>query len=493
MNQFTIGLSDVWLALPLLILFLGSMVPLTVRVLSRNQSVPPFIAVGVGVVVAVLALITIFYQWDNRVGLSFASKLVFDGISSWTSAVVLFTGILVMWLSLGNPATRSHQSSEQVFLILNSALAMMVLAAANDLIIVFIGIELMSLALYVLVGMSNEERLAKEAAFKYFILGSFASAIYLFGVAFVDGIAQTTNFIKLAESAPGLASSQPLFLMGMVGIIVGLGFKVSLFPFHAWTPDVYQGAPTPITAFLATASKLAVFVVLVRIFSTRFLVGVPDLITVLQWLTILTIFLGNFAALRQTNFKRMLAYSSIAHSGYIMTGLIAAGLSSNATFAASGVLFYLLTYTLMNVGAFAVLSLFEKNENTTLLLEDFKGLGRSRPWVAVGLTICLLSLAGIPPMAGFFGKLFLFSAAIEEGLVWLVVWGLLGSVVGVYYYLRPIVLMYMADESLEPVAPGRDWFSRSALGVCAVLTLFLGIFSSPFYGQIQQAIFKALE
>lgn len=477
---FSVSGHELWLISPLIILFLTSLVPITIKVFNGNKEQPAsatFIEVCAGILIA---MGVVYFQWDNVEEFKFFETIVFDGLSSWTNILTLLVGLGTLFLSFRNAATRGEQFSEHVFLVLNAMIGMFVMTWANDLIVIFIGMEIMSLALYVLIGISHEQKLSKEAAFKYFILGSLASAIYLYGTALIFGSTDSTSILRLMEVGPGLMATNRIFLLGFVMMLSGIAFKVALFPFHAWTPDVYQGSPTPITAFMATGVKLSMFAVLMRIVSTQGLFTVGDTIPALQLVAVLTMVMGNFAAIFQNNFKRMLAYSSIAHSGYLMVGIIAICISNKGTAGASGVLFYLAAYSVMNMGAFAVVCLFEARENSALLVDDLKGLSKRNPLLALCLTICLLSLAGIPPTVGFFGKFYLFSSAVKEGLIWLVVWGVINSVVSVYYYLRPVVNMYMYDlENAEQ--PLREFYAKTVLFVSVIFIVVMGLVSSPLY------------
>jgi NADH-quinone oxidoreductase subunit N len=371
---------------------------------------------------------------------------------------------------------------------------MVILIMSNDLIVTFIGIETMSLCLYILIAMSKEQTLAKEAAFKYLILGSFASAVFLYGTALLWGTTGTTYFSGVGGSVPGLIevtnkliSTNRIFVVGMAMVILGFAFKVSLFPFHAWTPDVYQGAPTPITAFMATGVKAATFVAFLRLFHADGFDQSGGLMAALTWIAVLTMFVGNAAAILQDNLKRVLAYSSVAHSGYAMVGLIAAAFGKNFDSAGSGVLFYLFSYAIMTLGSFAVVALYEKNENTALQVSDLRGLGKRHPVLALSLTLLLLSLAGLPPTVGFFGKFYVFSAAIEQDMYWPAFWGVVNSVISVYYYLRPVVMMYMAgDEGAEIVEASK--MTQVTVVVSAVAIVALGFFASPIIQAVRGAL-----
>lgn len=485
-----VGLEDLILISPMLVLFCFSLVPLMFKAFSKNREPNVFfvrVITMLGLVASFLLVSAIHLGAAKQ---AFSGALVFDGISYWSGLLVLAITGVSLFLVFEHVATKGAQLSEQVFLILNSAVGMLIMLWANDLIVTFVGIEIMSLALYVLIALSREEKLAKEASFKYFILGSFASAVMLYGIAFIYGTAGVTYLDQLATVAPKLIAANHLFLVGFFLVTVGFCFKVSIFPFHAWTPDVYQGSPTPVTSFMATAVKLVSFVAFLRLFATKGLMGSEALVDALQWLAVLTMIVGNIAAIQQNNLKRMLAYSGIAHSGYAIVGLITAGLSSSASEGATGLIFYLFVYSIMTLGSFAVVCLFEKHGDTLISVDDLKGMASKHPAIALSLTIILLSLAGLPPTLGFFGKFYLFNAAIGEGLVWLAVWGMINSVISVYYYLRPIVLMYMYEGDGVAVSSGRH-LTNIVVFSSAIIIILVGLYSGPFFSSVQTYVASA--
>ncbi|MEQ1877913.1 MAG: NADH-quinone oxidoreductase subunit N, partial [Bdellovibrionia bacterium] len=424
-------------------------------------------------------------------GAAFSDKIVVDGISAACQPIILFLTAGALFIAYENVNTRGDQFSEHVFLILNAAVGMLVLTWANDLLIVFIGLETLSLALYVLIAMSHEQRLSKEAAFKYFILGGFSTAIFMYGVAFLYGTTGTTSLIEIAQKTPALISTNKLFVIGFILVTVGFCFKVSIFPFHNWTPDVYQGAPTPVTSLMATAVKTAAFVAFLRFFINEGIQHSAMILNLLQWMAVATMLVGNLGAIMQDNLKRMLAYSSVAHSGYAFVALVVTVQGGYVSGSAS-LIFYLLTYAFMNLGAFGVIALFERHEETLVNVEDLKGLGQKRPALAAAFAIFMLSLAGLPPTAGFFGKFYVFSAAVSEGLIWLAVWGVLNSVISVYYYLRPIVVMYMT-EGEAPEATRGDVLSKAAIAISAVLVVAIGIAAQPFFTAIHTSVMNVFE
>jgi NADH-quinone oxidoreductase subunit N len=369
-------------------------------------------------------------------------------------------------------------------LLLFATAGMGVLASAQELLTAFIGLEMSSISSYVLAGYRRDALKSGESAMKYFLLGSFATAFFLYGIALVYGSTGTTMLDKMA--AADLTS--PLLKLGLAMILIGLGFKVAAAPFQVWTPDVYEGAPTPVTALFSSGPKAAAFALLLRIFAT-----VPAATHFWFWafwaLAALTMFAGNLGALVQTNIKRLLAYSSIAHAGYILVAFAAVtsmaqgeGGSANAAPAYAAVLFYLLSYALVKLGAFTIVSQLGGAGEKNLSLDDYAGLSQRQPWVAAALSVYLLSLLGLPVTAGFFGKFYIFKAAVNSHLLWLAVLMAINSVIGAYYYLRVIVVMYMREPSAEAVALGAVPFP---VGVSVVLlvtfvgTILFGVYPNP--------------
>jgi NADH-quinone oxidoreductase subunit N len=467
-------------------LFLISLIPITVKVLRGNVEQAPLATLTQGLL-GIITAIGLTFIFGGAGLTAFSNSLLFDGVSMWMGVIALASAGGALVLMYENPATMGRQFSELTFLTLSSALGMLVLVSAVDLLTVFIGLEMMSLPLYLMIGMSHEDKLSKESAIKYFILGSFASAVFLYGVSFVFGTTGTTNILEFITRAGELIVTSKLYLTGIVLIILGFCFKVSIAPFHAWTPDVYQGAPTPHTAFMATAVKAVSFAAFLRIIATKSLVGSEALLDLLQWLAVITMIVGNTAALLQSNMKRVLAYSSIAHSGYILVGVITAGIADDGSFGASSVIFYMLSYAIMTIGAFAVIHMLEKDENSEVTLDSLAGLAKRRPLLSLCLTVFLLSMAGIPPTVGFFGKFYLFNAAIGEGLLWLAIWGMLSSVIGVYYYLRPVVMMYMKEGEADFASRSLTATTVTAV-LAAILILVLGIVSGPIFAAVEASL-----
>ncbi|MBT4760164.1 MAG: NADH-quinone oxidoreductase subunit N [Bdellovibrionaceae bacterium] len=492
----TFTTMDLYLLSPMILLFIFSLVPVFTKVLNKNNEPSDMMSLYlplIGIVFAFIATcgIILIKIVNGAPKLIFSGSIMVDGLAMWSVIIVLFITFFALVLIKESSFTPKHLFSEYVMLMLNAAVGMMVVAYSNDFILTFIGIEMASLCLYMLIAMSEETRLSKEAAIKYFVLGSLASAILLYGIAFIFGTTGTTQFAEITETAATLASTSRLFLVGCVLVFVGLGFKVSIFPFHFWTPDVYQGSSSPLTAFMAAGIKAVCFAALLRFFATGFLAvdRASGLVSTIQWLAVMSMMLGNIAALRQNHLKRILAYSSIAHSGYLLMGLLVVGLSTNSVLGASGTLFYLFSYAIMTIGAFGFLSLFEKSENSMVTVDHLKGLAYRRPYLALVISIFMLSLAGIPPLLGFFSKFYIFSAAMKQGLYWLVIWGVVSSVISVYFYLKPVVYMYMKQEDEALVGEFKDSASVSfTVGVSAALIVIVGLSSGPLYALIRGSV-----
>jgi len=406
-------------------------------------------------------------------GPAFGGMLMVDGFATYFRILVMVVGILTVLPSYGYLARQEAETGEYHALLLFSIVGQCLMASANDLIIVFIGLEISSIASYVLAGYLRDDKRANESALKYFLLGSFATAFFLYGVAVIYGSAETINLTAIRARLTGPDVPSGLFIgLAAALMFVGLAFKVSAAPFQVWAPDVYQGAPTPVAAFLSAGPKAAAFAVFLRIFLTAFEPFGRGWFPLVWGSALLSMTIGNFAALLQSNVKRMLAYSSIAHAGYVLVALAA-----QSEIGTAAAMFYLAAYAFMNVGAFAVVSYISRRGERFVNIEDFKGLGEKQPMTAAMLTIFLLSLIGVPLTGGFFGKFYIFKAALESHLVWLTVLGLLNSAVAAYYYLRILVMMYMyepseASKAVEPPTAGL----RAALILPALGTLVLGIF-----------------
>ncbi len=433
----------------------------------------------VGLVVAAVAA---FSLWDTNAS-GFSDMVVADNFGLFLTLTIALGAALSILLSI--PYIHAHKidQGEYYVLLLCSVSGMILMATATDLIVIFLGLELLSLPLYILAAFERENTKSLEAGIKYFLLGAFSSAFFLYGIALVFGATGTTNLAKIVAALSAANTGSPMLNIGMGLLIVGFAFKVALVPFHWWTPDVYDGAPTTITAFMSVAVKAAAFGAFFRTFQFALPTLAFDWRVVVAVLAVLTMTLGNVAALLQSNIKRMLAYSSIAHAGYILIALVA--MSSNGV---SSALFYLLAYTVTNLGAFGAVIALSDGARERLQISDFAGAAREHPLIALVLAICLLSLAGFPPFAGFVGKFLIFSAAVENGLAWLAVLGVLNSLVSVYFYLRPVVQMYMSE-------PAQGWSGirvaplvAIALIIAVIGVIALGILPAPAIALAQGAL-----
>ncbi len=476
----TIPAVDVLSILPLVIVAVAAMVMLVLEVVVPRRSTE------------ILALVTLLslgasaaaaaYLW-GATGTAYGGMMATDNLTLYVSLMLLAGAALAVLLSWGYRQREGISYGEFYTLILLAVAGMMLLAASNDLLVVFLSLETLSLALYILVGFARERTASEEAALKYFLLGAFASAFLLYGIALIYGATGTTSLAGLAAyamSTPLLHNT--LFMTGLVLIMTGFGFKLALVPFQMWTPDVYQGAPTPVTAFMSVATKAAAFAALLRFV----MYALPSLSSawapMLAILAILTMTIGNLGALAQHNIKRMLAYSSIAHAGYVLVGVIAGGELGQAS-----VLFYLTAYTFMNVGAFAVVEALERHEEG-LELSDYAGLAARSPLLAAAMALFMFSLAGFPPTAGFFAKFYVFNAAVQAGYAWLAVIGVLNSLIGVVYYVGVIVNMYMRAPSKSLVSINLSPALVLAMVIAAWVTLQLGLLPSPVLELARQSI-----
>jgi NADH-quinone oxidoreductase subunit N len=428
---------------------------------------------GVGVLGLAGALLSSALMWGGP-ATTFQQMVALDDFTLFFNAIVCVTTALTLMLSVGYVRRQGIESGEYYILVLFAAIGMMLMAAALDLLVVFLGLELMSLALYVLAGLFRTRSAGNEAAMKYFLLGAFASSFLLYGIALLYGATGTTNLTRLAQSLSGATpETRLLMLLGLALLLVGFGFKTSAVPFHQWAPDVYEGAPTAVAGLIATGSKAAAFAALLRVLVAMEALRADWGLAV--WLiAVATMTVGNVIALAQSNLKRMLAYSSVAHAGYLMTALVAApGLGTEA------ILFYLVTYAAVNLGGFGAFAALARGGREPLTLADMAGLSVRRPMVAAALTVFLVSLTGVPISGGFVGKFYLFSAAVTAGYAHLAIVGMLMSVVSAYYYLRVVVAMYMNDPEGEdpwsPIGPG----PALALGVSTAVVLVLGVYPGP--------------
>jgi NADH-quinone oxidoreductase subunit N len=429
----------------------------------------------------VLAIGSVFHLLSQRPlpGALFCGAVVVDLYSVTLQGICLLSALLTCIFSASYLRQEKAVTGEFYALILFAVAGMSVLVVASEFLTLFVGLELMSLAGYVLAGYLRVKERSVEAALKYFMLGVFASAFLLYGIAVLYGVTGTTHFPDIRHFLESNGTHSLWVEFGVALLLVGLGFKVALVPFHAWAPDVYDGAPAPVAAFLSTGVKAAGFGIFARLFCEP--LGLPGSWTdALAVLAVLTMVVGNLGALGQSSVKRLLAYSSVAHAGYLMVGLAVASVAP-ADETERAVAFYLLAYTLMTAGAFGWLSWAAGKGETRTQLEDYKGLGASHPWMSLMMSIFLFSLAGMTPTAGFFGKYYLFKLAVDHGLLWLAIIAVLNSFVSAYYYLRVVAFLYMkpADKAESPLLPS-SFGLYAAFFLCALGSLVLGFLKFSF-------------
>ena len=427
--------------------------------------------------------VSVQMHYAGTVGVEFNDMFKVDNFSLFFNIIFLVSTILVVLISMSYLDRGDRKQGPYYLLILLATLGMMLMAAGNELIIVFLGLELMSLSLYVLAGYFRESPASSEAGMKYLLLGAFASAFFLYGIALIYGGAGTTSVPEIAQAITA-DNKSPLLLAGMFLLVVGFGFKVAIVPFHQWAPDVYEGAPTTIAAFISAGPKAAGFAAFLRIFMEALPSLQVEWGSVLIVLAMLTMTVGNVIAIAQTNIKRMLAYSSIAHAGYVLIGLAAAnndGISS--------AMLYLLIYCVMNIGAFGAVILAKTEDGESLMISDYAGLGLRKPLLATFMTVMLLSLAGFPPTAGFVGKFYLFKSAIGAELYLLVIVGAINTAISAFYYLRVVVTMYMREPEEELTFTAYPSTLVVGLILAAIGVLLIGILPSLMLTPAQNSVF----
>ena len=412
---------------------------------------------------------TLMQIGSQQTGLS--RMVVIDGFSIFINALLLVSGLLGIALAYGYIQRMGIERGEYYILLLFSVVGMMLMAQAADLIVVFLALELLSIPLYVLAAFARPRAESEEAGLKYFLLGAFATGFIVYGTALVFGATGSTNLADVVAAAGGEANLL-LLSIGSALILVGLGFKIAVVPFHMWTPDVYQGAPTAVTAFMSSGAKIAGFAALLRVFVTAFPAIAADMTGIFWALAALTMILGNVIAISQTNIKRLLAYSSIAHAGYILMAFVPYGNPDVAPVSIAAGLFYLVAYAITNFGAWGVVIALEREAGKGLELNDYAGLARKHPVLAAAMTIFMLSLIGLPPTIGLVGKFYLFRAVIAGGYTGLAIIGVLTSLISAYYYLRVVVIMYMRDG--EPQAARESFLDLTTIGT-AVATVIISL------------------
>jgi NADH-quinone oxidoreductase subunit N len=426
----------------------------------------------VGIVAAAVVLLV----RRDRSEIVFGGMLAADGFAFYLNLLFLLVAGLTLLISISYVRRVGMDHGEYYALLLFSTLGMMIMASSLDLMTIFLGLETLSISLYILAGFLRGQLKSNESALKYLLLGAFASGFLLYGIALVYGATGSINLKRVAEVlAAGKVASPVLLTIGAGLLIIGFGFKVASVPFHMWTPDVYEGAPTSVTAFMIAGTKAAAFAAFLRILMTALPALQPDWSRVLWILAVLTMTVGNVVAIAQSNIKRMLAYSSIAHAGYILVALVAANRLGSGS-----VLFYLAAYTFMNLGAFAVVIALAGHHGERVAIDDYAGLGLKYPFLGAAMALFMFSLAGIPPTGGFMGKFYIFSAAVQANYIGLAIVGVLNSVISVFYYLRITVVMYMGQGEAEPAAGHLSPALGLAVLIAILGTVYLGLLPSRF-------------
>jgi NADH-quinone oxidoreductase subunit N len=460
-------MTDYAAIIPLVIVALSAIAAMLAEAFRRPGERMPIAGLGlIGLGGAAIASVFLWNSDAQSMGV-----IRSDNFALFINFVLCIVGVLTMLFSNDLVEREQIPAGEYYALTLFAICGMMMMAAATDLLVVFVALEILSLAVYVLTGIRRQSAAGAEAAFKYFLLGAFSSAFFLYGIAFAFALSGSTRIEEIGAALSAQAADAPttLALLAVGLLAVGFAFKVSAVPFHMWTPDAYEGAPTIVTAFMSTGVKAAAFAAFVRLFLSPLEPLQAHWIPVLSVMAGATMILGTVVGVVQTNVKRMLAYSSIAHAGYLLLGIVAANSAGKAA-----ILFYLLAYAVTNLGALGLVALLGTSQHQHDELRDFSGLWQSRPGLAGLMTIFLLSLGGLPPTAGFIGKWYIFTAAIQEGHYWLAIIGVLTSVVSVFFYLRIVVMMYMTDgpDVIRPRVPAA---AMAGLAIATIAVLYLGV------------------
>ncbi len=457
---------------PLIIVCITGLIVLVLDLWTEDKPLLGWVSL-VGIVLA--GLIGIIQQSLSGFDPTFQDVAISDGYTHFFNLIILFTAALSVLVSIGYLDKIGLQTGEYYAILLFSTAGMMIMAAAKDLMLIFLGLETMSIALYILAALNREDRLSIEAGVKYFLMGSFASAFFLYGAALVYGSTGSINLYEIGAALAVDGSGNVIALLGLGLLLIGFSFKIAAVPFHWWTPDVYYGAPNSVTTFMSVGAKAAGFAALVRMLMISFTPGfLLDWQLAIAVLAVLTMTLGNLAALGQKNVKQILAYSGIAHAGYILVGI-----TGGSKLGVSAALFYLFVYTFMNIGAFAIVGLFERKGSIGAMVSDYTGLAKRSPTLAAVMAIFMLSLTGFPPLGGFWGKVYVFQAAVEAGWIWVAVIGVINSGIAAFYYLNIVVQMYFRPAADDPPVLNMPSGTSVALGISAVAIVILGVWPAP--------------
>lgn len=468
--------ADFYYILPEIVLTVGALVVLLIDLVFMDRddlTLPASLVTLLGTA----AVLFLFVGVDVTAA---RGLLAIDGFATIFKFLFLFAAVVTVLMSSAYLRVERVRAGEYYFLILTATLGMMFMASAVDLITLFIGLETMAVSFYILAGFLKPNQRSNEAAVKYYLLGAFSTGVLLYGMSLLYAVSGSTRLSEIAV-AVGAQGSDGLTILAVILIGAGMGFKIAAVPFHMWAPDVYEGAPTPITAYLSVGSKAAAFAMLLRIFAEGLSTIMPDWQMFFWWLAVLTMTVGNIAAITQSNTKRMLAYSSIAHSGYVLIGIVA-GTSRGWTAA----IVYLVVYAFMQLGAFAIVTMLRRRDVVGDELKDLSGLYARSPVAAIAMLVFMLSLGGIPPTAGFMGKIWIFGAAIDQGFIALAIIGVVNSAISLFYYIRVVVFMWIKDEvmgseiAIEPAM-------ATALGITLVGSILFGVYPQPIFEQAQAA------
>ncbi len=475
LEQFIPFIPEIFLAVMSFVLLLAG-------IGLGRQGMRPLALGAVGSLIVTGVLVWVFGRPVGEPEVILGGMLVIDSFAVYFKMLVLVAGILTIFLATGFLERFRYGGGEFFALILTSILGMFVMSSGISLVSLYVGLELMALSSYVLVGYCKLEVKSNEGAVKYFVLGAMSSGILLYGISLVYGSLGTLDLMEIKGALEAAPQDNLVLMLGIVLIAFGMLFKVAAVPFHVWSPDAYEGAPTPVTAFISVAPKAAAFAMFLRLFAGAFSPEIDHWRSVIWVAAAMTMIFGNIAALSQDNIKRMLAYSSIAHAGYALMGIVA-----GTAYGTWSVLMYMLVYTFMNIGAFGLVVLLETRGYAGETIKDWAGLSKRAPGLAAAMLIFLLALAGIPPTAGFMGKLYVFAAAINAGYIWLAVIGVLMSAVSLYYYFRIVVQMYLLDgeEADSGAELAKDRWAEGVVLVCAVVVLAIGIYPAPVVGWAQ--------
>lgn len=466
--------------IPMLCVGLAGLVVLLAEAFrGKDEKMPIGGLAMIGLVGAGIASILL---WDK--GAESFNAVTADKFALFVNLILVVVGILTVVISAQTIERDKMPAGEYYAVMLFAIVGMMLMGQATDLLVIFLALETMSIAVYILTGMRRDQQQSTEAAFKYFLLGAFASAFFLYGIAFLYGVTGTTNIERLSTAiAAQSMSGNPMILLGIGMLIIGFCFKIGAVPFHMWTPDAYEGAPSVVTAFMSTGVKAAAVAAFVRVFLKGLDPMIADWAPVLWWIAAATMIVGTVVGVAQTSLKRMLAYSSIAHGGYILAGIVAGNDVGKAA-----ILFYLAAYAITNLGAFGVIALLGTRERANDDLRDYAGLWYTHPVIATLMTFFLLSLGGFPPTAGFIAKWYVFSAAVGAGYYGLAIIGVLSSVVSVFFYLRIVVMMYMTERDARPVPAPIPAVALAGLILSVIGVLYLGVLPTKVIDFAQASI-----